>query len=188
LGAGDECLKGEKVSACLALAPRIHLAIMHGMNDRKTVVSTLIKAPPEAVYRAFIDRNAVAAWLPPGRMRGIVHAFEPREGGAFSMSLVYPPSEAPRGKTSEHADTFVGRFVELVPNELVVWATRFESADPSLAGEMIVRTTLVPQDNSTQVTITCENIPRGVKLDDNEAGCRASLQKLASYLAEGASR
>ena len=153
------------------------------MSERKTVVSTLINAPPAAVYRAFIEQDAIAAWLPPGTMGGIVHAFEAREGGAFSMSLVYPENEPPRGKTSARADTFRGRFAQLVPNEEVAWATEFESTDPSLAGEMMVRTTLVPQDNGTRVSITCEDIPRGVKLEDNEAGCRASLQKLASYLA-----
>ena len=158
---------------------------MHGMSERKTVVSTRIGAPREAVYRAFVDQDALATWLPPGSMRGVVHAFDAREGGAFSMSLVYPEDEAPRGKTSERTDTFRGRFVELVPNEQIVWATQFESADPSLAGEMIVRTTLVAQGDATQVTITCGNIPRGVRLEDNEAGCRSSLQKLASYLLAG---
>ncbi|EJB02582.1 hypothetical protein Rleg9DRAFT_1385 [Rhizobium leguminosarum bv. trifolii WSM597] len=61
---------------------------------RSTTVSSFIAAPPERIYRAFLDAEAVATWLPPGSMRGIVHAFEGREGGAFSMSLVYPDDAA----------------------------------------------------------------------------------------------
>jgi uncharacterized protein YndB with AHSA1/START domain len=152
------------------------------MSERTTIVSTRINAPREAVYRAFLDPNALATWLPPGSMTGLVHAFDAREGGSFSMSLVYPEDEAPRGKTSAHTDTFKGRFAKLVPNEQIVWATEFESADPAFAGEMVVRTTLASTGNGTQVTIACENIPRGVKLEDNEAGCRSTLKKLAAFV------
>jgi uncharacterized protein YndB with AHSA1/START domain len=146
-----------------------------------TVVSRVINAPREAVYRAFLDRGALAAWLPPGSMRGIVHAFDGREGGSFRMSLIYPEGES-RGKTSERTDTFEGRFVKLIPGERIVWATEFESADPSFAGEMIVSTTLAPAGSGTKVTILCENIPRGIRLEDNEAGCRSTLEKLAAFL------
>jgi uncharacterized protein YndB with AHSA1/START domain len=152
-------------------------------NSTSTVVSRVIKAPREAVYRAFLDQDALAAWLPPGSMRGVVHAFDGREGGSFRMSLVYPEGDgSSRGKTSKSTDTFQGRFVKLIPGEQIVWATEFESADPSFAGEMIVSTTLAPSGNATKVTIRCENIPRGIRPEDNEAGCRATLEKLASFL------
>jgi uncharacterized protein YndB with AHSA1/START domain len=144
------------------------------------MVSTRVNAPREAVYRAFLDPDALATWLPPGSMRGVVHAFDAREGGAFSMSLVYPDDEAPRGKTSAHTDTFRGRFGELIPNELVVWATQFDSTDPALAGEMIVRTALASHNDGTQVTITCEKIPHGIKLQDAKPAaaraCKSSLR------------
>ena len=151
---------------------------------RSTVVSRVVAAPPEALYAAFLDRDALASWLPPDAMTGVVHAFEAREGGAFSMSLVYPQGDGPpRGKTSASTDMFRGRFVELIPNERVTWVVEFESADPAFAGEMIVSTTLAPAGaGGTTVTIRCENIPRGIRLEDNEAGCRSSLAKLASYL------
>jgi uncharacterized protein YndB with AHSA1/START domain len=154
------------------------------MDDpRSTTVSRVINAPPEAVYRAYLDQDAVAIWLPPGAMKGVVHAFDGRERGAFSMSLVYPEDDtSARGKTSERTDTFQGRFVTLIPNRQVVWAVQFESTDPSFAGEMFVRTLLVPAGSGTEVTITCENIPRGVRLEDNEAGCRSTLDKLAAFL------
>lgn len=154
------------------------------MSDpASTEVSRLVKASREAVYRAFLDPEAVATWLPPGPMRGVVHAFDPREGGAFSMSLVYPDGDtSSRGKTSARTDTFQGRFAKLVPNELVVWAVTFDAADPSFAGEMIVSTTLAPAGSGTTVTILCENIPRGIRPEDNEAGCRSTLGKLAAFL------
>jgi len=154
------------------------------MNDPgSTTVSRVINVPPEAVYRAYLDRDAVATWLPPGSMTAIVHAFDGREGGAFSMSLVYPEDDrSARGKSSERTDTFQGRFAKLIPNEKIVWVTQFESDDPSLAGEMIVRTVLAPAGNGTKVTVVCENIPPGIRLEDNEAGCRSTLAKLAAFL------
>jgi uncharacterized protein YndB with AHSA1/START domain len=155
------------------------------MSDRaSTVVSRVIDAPREAVYRAYLDRDSLAAWLPPGAMTGVVHAFDAREGGSFSMSLVYPEGDrSAGGKTTGSTDTFHGRFVTLIPNERIVWAVEFESADSAFAGEMIVATTLAPAAGGTEVTIRCDNIPAGVRLEDNEAGCRSSLEKLASFLA-----
>ena len=67
---------------------------MRDMSDpASTIVSRVIDAPQEALYRAFLDRDAFVAWLPPGSMRGVVHAFDGREGGSFTMSLVYPESD-----------------------------------------------------------------------------------------------
>jgi uncharacterized protein YndB with AHSA1/START domain len=135
------------------------------------------------VYRAFLDQDAVVAWLPPGSMRGVVHAFDAREGGAFSMSLLYPEGDrSARGKTSERTDTFQGRFAKLLPYERIVWAVEFESADPSFAGEMMVSTTLEAAGSGTKVTMLCENIPAGVRPEDNEAGCSSTLEKLAAFL------
>ncbi|MDP2621135.1 MAG: SRPBCC family protein [Hyphomicrobiales bacterium] len=148
-----------------------------------TVVSRVINAPREAVYRAFLDQNALVAWLPPGSMRGVVHAFDGREGGSFRISLVYPEGDGSlRGKTSESTDTIQGRFVELIRNERIVWATEFESADPSFAGTMTVSWTLAPAGSGTKATVLCENIPRGIRPEDNEAGCRSTLEKLAAFL------
>lgn len=149
----------------------------------RTEVSRIINASPAKVYRAFVDRSALVAWLPPGEMTGVVHAFEPRNGGAFSMSLIYPPGEAAgRGKTTLRTDKFQGRFAELVPDERIVWAVAFVSVDASFAGEMKVTTTLMPVADGTKVTMVCEDIPPGISADDNEAGCRASLEKLARFL------
>jgi uncharacterized protein YndB with AHSA1/START domain len=154
------------------------------MSDpTSTSCQKVINAPRAVVYRAFLDQDTLAAWLLPRSMKGVVHAFEAREGGTFRMSLIYPEDHSSsRGKTSDSTDTFEGRFVRLIPDEQIVSAVEFESADPSFAGEMIVRTTSAPAGSGTEVTITCENIPAGIRPEDNEAGCRSTLEKLAAFL------
>ncbi|WP_183691097.1 SRPBCC family protein [Rhizobium leguminosarum] len=150
---------------------------------RSTTVSRFIAAPPQRIYRAFLDAEAVATWLPPGSMRGIVHSFEGREGGAFSMSLVYPDDAAGQpSKTSDKTDRFKGRFARLVPNEQIVWATVFESDDDSFSGEMTVSTTLSPVNGGTDVRMVCDDIPAGIRLEDNEEGCRLTLDNLAAFV------
>lgn len=148
-----------------------------------TRVSRIIKAPRKAVYQAFLDRDAVASWLSPETMTGHVHTFDPRVGGKFRMSLKYQdPQHSPGGKTSEDTDTFQGRFVELVPDEKIVWVTEFESEAPAFAGEMRITFSLTDAGGGTEVVVLCEEIPEGVRPEDNQMGCRSSLQKLAAYL------
>ncbi len=104
--------------------------------NRSTRVSTLVHAPRAAVYRAFVEADAVATWLAPDNMRGQVHAFEPHAGGMIRMSLTYlNQSDVGRGKTSADTDTFEGRFVELVPNQKIVQVFTFESISRSSPGQ-----------------------------------------------------
>ncbi|WP_129113587.1 SRPBCC family protein [Halegenticoccus tardaugens] len=151
-----------------------------------TTVSQVIYAPREDVYRAFLDPEAMAAWLPPDGMTGHVHRFDPREGGEFRMSLTYQDTGASPGgaggKTTEDTDTHRGRFVELVPHERIVEVVEFESDEPRFAGEMRITVTLADIEDGTKVTYRCENIPEGIRPEDNEAGCRSSLGKLAKLL------
>jgi uncharacterized protein YndB with AHSA1/START domain len=148
-----------------------------------TRVSRIIKAPRHKIYQAFLDPQAVAAWLAPDTMRGQVHTFDPREGGQFRISLAYQhPADAQRGKTSENVDTFHGRFVELVPNEKIVEAIEFETQDPAFGGEMTMTVKLRDVDGGTEVSLLYENVPRGIRPEDNKAGSRQSLNKLAAYV------
>jgi uncharacterized protein YndB with AHSA1/START domain len=148
-----------------------------------TRVSRIVKIPRKAVYQAFLDRDAVATWLSPETMTGHVHTFDPRAGGTFRISLKYQdPKHSPGGKTSEDTDTFQGRFVELVPDETIVWVSEFESDDPGFAGEMKITFSLADADGGTEVVVLCEDIPKGVRPEDNEMGCRSTLQKLAAFL------
>lgn len=155
---------------------------MNEPTGARTCVTKIIRAPRAAVFAAFLDADALAAWLPPAGMTGQVHRFEPRTGGRIHMSLPYPDPKASSGKSTADTDTFRGRFTELVPNERIVWIVEFESADPAFAGEMSMITTFADVSGGTEIAITCENIPTGIAPEDNAMGCRSSLQNLATLL------
>jgi uncharacterized protein YndB with AHSA1/START domain len=148
-----------------------------------TQVSRIIKAPREVVYRACLDPDAVAAWRAPENMKGRAYVFDAREGGTFRMSLTYQdPQHLPGGKTSDDTDTFHGKFVELVPYERIVEVIEFESQDPRFAGEMRITTSFTDTDEGTEITVLCQDIPAGIRLEDNEMGSKQSLQKLAALI------
>jgi uncharacterized protein YndB with AHSA1/START domain len=158
-------------------------------TGRSTEVPQMIHAPREAVYWAFMDAKAVETWLAPDTMRGKVEIFEPREGGKFRMSLTYTdPQDAKLGKTSDDTDTSEGTFVELIPNQKMVWAVEFDSDQPEFAGEMRMTWTLADSNGGTEVTLLCEDIPAGIRLEDNELGSKQSLQKLAKFVEAAASK
>ena len=145
--------------------------------------SKFIKATPEALYRAFTDPAAITLWLAPGDMTGEVHRFDARVGGGYQMSLYYPSSEkTSRGKTSEREDRYTARFVELTPPRGIVEAITFDSVDPAFLGEMIMVVTLEAEDGGTRVSILFKDIPSGIRSEDNDAGTRSSLEKLARYV------
>jgi uncharacterized protein YndB with AHSA1/START domain len=157
------------------------------MTDTTSAASTrtsrVIKAPREALYRAFTDPAALAVWLAPGDMTGKIHEFDGRVGGGYRMSLFYPSSEQEfRGKTSEREDRFTARFVELTPPKRIVQAISFDSADPAFSGEMTMVVTFEARDGGTEVTILFEHIPPGIRPEDNDEGTRSSLEKLARYI------
>ncbi|CDM58071.1 activator of HSP90 ATPase 1 family protein [Rhizobium favelukesii] len=99
------------------------------------------------------------------------------------MSLVYPDRETNMvGKTSEKTDRFLGKIAQLIPNPLVVWKTVFGSADPGFASEMTILTHLRPTPDGTEVAMVTKHIPAGIRLEDNEMGCRQTLEQLAAYV------
>jgi uncharacterized protein YndB with AHSA1/START domain len=140
-----------------------------------------INAPRERVYDALIDPAAVAHWRVPAGMTCHVHEFEPREGGIVRVSLTY---EAPdrTGKTQGATDTYRGRFVRLVPNELVVEVDEFETDDPALRGEMTMTFTLADADGGTELVAVHEGLPKGVSPADNEAGWSEALARLTALV------
>lgn len=96
------------------------------------------------------------------------------------MALTYNKGEqSTRGKTSEDTDVVEGRFLELVPDEQVVHLVTFESDDPAFAGEMKMSWHLSPATGGTRVTITCENVPDGIRREDHDAGLQSTLKNLA---------
>jgi uncharacterized protein YndB with AHSA1/START domain len=146
-----------------------------------TRINCHIDAPREAVYRALLDAWAVQEWRVPTGMASHVHAFDPRAGGAFRVSLTY---DAPTGtgKTTAQTDTYHGRFVRLVPNEQVVEALAFETDDPAMQGEMTITYSLTDADGGTDLLAVHDRVPPGVSPAVNEAGWRDSLTKLAALV------
>ena len=143
--------------------------------------SQRVPAPREAVYRAFVDPDLLVRWLAPDRMTAKVLSFDAREGGGYRMSLTYDDREGrPPGKTTADTDTFESRFVELAPGRRIVQAVRFQSDDPAMAGEMTMRATLSDAAGGTEVALEFENLPPGVRAEDNDEGSRQSLAKLAA--------
>jgi uncharacterized protein YndB with AHSA1/START domain len=148
-----------------------------------TRTSRVIRASPERIYRAFLDPKALAVWLAPEGMTGKVHEFDGRVGGGYRMSLFYAESEeASRGKSAEREDRFTAKFVELAPASRIVEAVEFESDDPAFAGVMKMTVTFEALEGATEVTFFFENIPPGIRPEDNDAGTRSTLAKLARYV------
>jgi uncharacterized protein YndB with AHSA1/START domain len=160
------------------------------MTDANTGASTrnsaVIRAPREAVYRAFTDPAALAVWQAPGEMTGVVHEFDARVSGGYQMSLFYPETEQEaRGKTAAREDRFTARYVELTPPSRIVEAITFDTTDPAFAGEMTMAVTLAERDGGTEVTLVFEHLPAGIRPEDNEEGTRLSLEKLARFVEQG---
>ena len=148
-----------------------------------THISLHIDAPRPRVYAALVDAGAIAKWKVPDGMTMVVHEFEAREGGRYRISLTYEePGLA--GKTSAHTDTYHGCFKELAVNERVVEVMEFETDKPGMQGEMSSTIELSDEHAGTRLVARHEGVPPGVAPEDNEAGWRMALGKLAK-LVEG---
>jgi uncharacterized protein YndB with AHSA1/START domain len=162
----------------MALAGGFHMTAEYA--GTWTRAARIIRARPEALYAAFIDPAALVAWLPPAEMTGVIHEFDARVGGGYRMSLFYPADERVfRGKTADREDRVDVRFVELAPPYRIVEAVSFVSADPALSGEMTMTITFEAVPGGTAVALVCENLPPGLRAEDNEEGSRLSLEQLA---------
>lgn len=147
---------------------------------RVDTASLIIDAPPDAIYRAFIEQEALLAWLPPEGMSGEILEFEPQPGGAFRMALHYRTPG--RGKTTDNTDLVDSEFAELVPGQRVVQLVRFKSDDPAFAGTMRMVWDLEPADGGTRVIFLAEDVPPGISKQDHDTGLKSSLRNLARYV------
>jgi uncharacterized protein YndB with AHSA1/START domain len=153
---------------------------MTGRTDRAT---RRVRASAATIYRAFIEPEALVAWLPPHGMRAELLAFDPREGGGYRMRLAYTaPGDGARGKSSDDSDLVDVRFVQLVPDRRIVQSVTFESDDPALAGAMRITWTFEPAGEATTVSITCANVPPGISAADHATGLNSSLANLAGFV------
>ena len=133
-------------------------------------VSRVIKAPPERVYQAFLDPDAMAKWLPPNGFTGHVHNIDARVGGSFRMSF----STINRSWTQ----AFGGQYLELVPGKKIRYTDHFESSDPGMQGEMNVTVTFKAVAGGTEVTVVQEGIPKGPAADGAPEGWKQSFDNL----------
>jgi len=149
---------------------------------RTDTASVVIPAPPDAVYRAFTDADALMSWLPPGTMTGRALEYDFREGGRYRIELTYDESApAGAGKTTGRTDVSQGRFIALEPGRRIVQSVEFDTKDAAFSGEMLLTWELDTQGHETRVTVTATNVPPGISKADHDAGLRATLDNLAHY-------
>ena len=132
----------------------------------------VLRAKPERVYRAFLDADAIAKWLPPNGFTGKVHHMDPRVGGTYKMSFT--------NFTSGKSHSFGGTYVELVPNERLRYTDKFD--DPNLPGEMQVSVTLKPVGVGTELHIVQEGVPDVIPPEACYLGWQESLTLLAKLV------
>ncbi|HKT84603.1 MAG TPA: SRPBCC family protein [Novosphingobium sp.] len=132
----------------------------------------VIATRPEKVYRAFLESDAIASWLPPYGFVCTVHEFDPRAGGGFRMSF--------RNFTTGESHGFGGTYVELVPEERIVYTDKFD--DPNLPGEMRVTVTLKAVSVGTEIEIEQAGVPDVIPLEACYLGWQDSLRKLAKLV------
>jgi uncharacterized protein YndB with AHSA1/START domain len=129
----------------------------------------VLATKPEKVYRAFIEADALAKWLPPNGFVCTVHRFDGKVGGTFKMSF--------RNFTTGMSHSFGGEFLELVPGERLRYTDTFD--DPNLPGEMQVTVTLKEVSVGTEIDIVQKGIPDAIPVEACYLGWQESLRNLA---------
>jgi uncharacterized protein YndB with AHSA1/START domain len=135
-------------------------------------VHHVFRAPPERVYRAFLDADAMAKWLPPHGFVGKVHELDARVGGRHRMSFINFGTGA--------AHSFGGEYLELVPNELIRYTDVFD--DPNLPGQIEVTVALKKVLCGTELTVTQEGVPAVIPTEFCYMGWQESLSLLANLV------
>jgi uncharacterized protein YndB with AHSA1/START domain len=129
----------------------------------------VLRAAPERVYRAFLDADAMAKWLPPHGFTCHVHHLDARVGGTYRMSFT--------NFSTGHGHAFGGTYLELVPGKTLRYNDRFE--DAKLPGEMLTTITLRSVSCGTELTIVQEGIPEAIPVEACYLGWQESLAQLA---------
>ena len=132
----------------------------------------VLRSKPERLYRAFLDPAAMAKWLPPYGFTCTVHHMDARVGGSYKMSFT--------NFSSGNAHAFGGTYVELVPNERILYTDAFD--DPNLPGEMRTTITLRAVSCGTDMTIVQEGLPEMIPVEMCYLGWQESLAQLAKLV------
>lgn len=154
----------------------------HHLMSRTDTASRVIPVPPELVYDALVDPEALTQWLPPEGMSGRFDRFEPRPGGTYRLVLTYDDAPDGAGKATADSDIVEARFLHLVPGVRVVQAVDFISDDPAYSATMTMTWEVTPVDGGTRVEITAVDVPDGISPKDHAAGLASSLANLEGYL------
>ena len=129
----------------------------------------VLKAPPERVYRAFLDAEAMAKWLPPNGFTGKVHSMDPKVGGGYRMSFT--------NFATGQAHSFGGKYLELVPDAKLRYSDAFD--DPNLPGQMMTTIELRAVMCGTEVNIEQSGVPEMIPVEMCYLGWQESLVMLA---------
>jgi uncharacterized protein YndB with AHSA1/START domain len=132
----------------------------------------VLKAPPERVYRAFLDANALVKWLPPNGFTGQVHHLDAKVGGTYKMSFT--------NFTTSKSESFGGEYLELTANERIRHTDRFD--DPNLPGEMETTITFKQVSVGTELNIVQEGVPAVIPAEACYLGWQDSLMLLAKLV------
>jgi uncharacterized protein YndB with AHSA1/START domain len=142
------------------------------MTTNTVRLHRVLRAPPERVYRAFLDPDALAKWMAPHGFTGKVHQQDARVGGGYRMSFT--------NFTTGASHSFGGEYLELLPNERIRHTDRFD--DPNLPGTMTVTVSLRQVACGTELNIVQEGLPDIIPLDDCHVGWQQSLALLAQLV------
>lgn len=146
---------------------------MNNENEVPTVrLHRVFQAPPDRVYRAFLEPTALCKWIPPYGYIAESHSSDVRVGGSYRMSFT-------NFRTGQ-SHAFGGKYIELSPNERIRYTDKFE--DPSMPGEMHVTVTLREVSCGTEVTIVQENVPPQIPIEWCYLGWQESLLQLAKLV------
>jgi uncharacterized protein YndB with AHSA1/START domain len=132
----------------------------------------VLRAPPERVYRAFLDPDAIVKWLPPNGFTGKVHRMDARAGGSYKMSFT--------NFTTGKSHSFGGEYLELLPHERIRYADKFD--DPNLPGAMHVTVILKKVSCGTEMNIAQEGVPDIIPAEACYLGWQESLALLAKLV------
>ena len=142
------------------------------MSTNTIRLHRVLRASPEKIYRAFLDPDAMAKWLPPNGFTGKVHQMEAKAGGTFKMSF--------QNFTTGNSHSFGGTYLEIKPNEYLKYTDKFD--DPNLPGEMITTVTLQKNIAGTDIKITQTGIPAVIPAEMCYLGWQESLKKLEALV------
>ncbi len=142
------------------------------MSTNTVRLHRVLRAPAERIYRAFLDADAMAKWLPPNGFTGKVHHLDAKVGGTFELSFT--------NFATGHRETFGGEYLELLPNERILHTDKFH--DPNLPGEMQTTISLKQVSCGTELTVVQEGIPKAIPPEACYLGWQESLTLLAQLV------